>query len=89
MSDLSKRGPKEAKFMDTSTFPFAEVNMESVKSHVWKHFLRDKKNSVAKCKICDTILKCGASTSSLANHLKRVHKIEEIEKTVASTRGYL
>ena len=45
MSDLSKRGPKEAKFMNTEAFVFTEVNLDSVKSSVWKYFLRDKQPS--------------------------------------------
>ena len=75
MSNTSKRGPKEAKFMDTTAFTFTEVNLESVKSAVWKYFLRYKKNSVAKCKICDNILKTVSSTSPLTNHLEKLHKV--------------
>ena len=45
----NKPGPKPAiKLMDVSKFVFREVEL---KSPAWKHFLRDQKNGVAKCKI--------------------------------------
>ena len=46
-----------------------------VKSHLWKHFLRDKKRGLAKCKVCESVLKCKNTTSVLNKHLK-IHKIE-------------
>ena len=70
----NKPGPKPAiKLMDVSKFVFREVEL---KSPAWKHFLRDQKNGVAKCKICETVMKTGASTSGLLNHLEKVHKIQ-------------
>ena len=60
---------------DSTSPVFSEVDMSTVKSQVWKHFLRDKKRGLAKCKTCDSILKADQSTSVLNKHL-RIHKIE-------------
>ena len=69
----NKPGPKPAiKLMDVSKFVFREVEL---KSPAWKHFLRDQKNGVAKCKICETVLKAESSTSGLIQHLTKIHKI--------------
>ena len=70
--NLSKPGPKPSKkLFDTTNYVFKEVDMNSVKSQVWKYFLRDKKNGVAQCKICNAILKADQSTSSLNKHTVR------------------
>ena len=89
--DLSKPGPKPSKkLFDTTNYVFREVDMSCVKSKVWKHFLRDKKNGVAQCKVCKIILKSDQSTSALNKHLK-VHKIElkteESAEEPAAKRG--
>ena len=69
--DLSKPGPKPSKkLFDTTNYVFREVDMSCVKSKVWKHFLRDKKNGVAQCKVCKIILKSDQSTSEIAQEIK-------------------
>ena len=68
---MSKPGPKPA--LTAINYVFREVEL---KSPAWKHFLRDQKNGVAKCKICDSIMKADSSTSGLVRHLEKVHKID-------------
>ena len=68
---MSKNGPKLA--LTAVQYVFREVEL---KSPAWKHFLRDQKNGVAKCKICDSIIKADSSTSGLGRHLEKMHKIE-------------
>ena len=74
--NLSKPGPKPSKkLFNTTNYVFKEVDMNSVKSQVWKYLLRDKKNGVAQCKTCNAILKADQSTSTLNKHIK-IHKID-------------
>ena len=82
----SKQPSAAIKNSDTSTFVFSKVNLESckLKSPVWRHFLRDPKNGVAKCEICQAILKCDNSTSGLSRHLNKVHNITELQSTESS-----
>ena len=43
-----------------------------MKSQIWKYFV--KKNDSAICNKCSKVLKCnGGSTSSLKNHLFKIH----------------
>ena len=57
---------------------FVDVSAER-RSKVWKDFLLDKEESVAKCKICDAnkIIKIlrvtNGNTKSLLEHLEHVH----------------
>ena len=47
------------------------------KSEVWKHFLYDKAQQRAQCKLRSVTLKAaGSSTKSLISHLKSKHKIQ-------------
>ena len=63
--DISK--PGSSKLLDSTKYVFSEVDL---KSPVWKYFLRDKKQGVAKCIKCDSILKNVQSTTTLKRHLK-------------------
>ena len=56
---------------------FVDVSKES-HSNVWKKFfLWNRKDEKAKCKTCDTVLKCKkSSTKSLFEHFKRIHSKE-------------
>ena len=70
---ISKTGPKQTLFDPNCVF--TEVDPSSMKSPLWKYFLRNKKQGLAKCKECQSVLKIGQSTSPLLKHMK-VHKIE-------------
>ena len=49
---------------------FVDVSKER-HSNVWNFFLWNRKDEKAKCKTCDTVLKCKkSSTKSLLNTLK-------------------
>ena len=55
---------------------FQDVS-EHRKSEVWKHFLYDKVQQRAKCKLFSVTLKAaGSSTKSLISHLKSKHRIQ-------------
>ena len=86
MSEKQFLKPKQpqTKLMDTSKFVFCDVDLNSckLKSPAWKHFLRDQKNGVAKCKICQAILKSDSSTSGLVRHLDKVHNIQSESESV-------
>ena len=73
--DISKPSIKIKSEFDSTKPVFSEVDMSTMKSQVWKHFLRDKKRGLAKCKLCDSVLKADQSTSVLNKHLK-IHKID-------------
>ena len=69
-NNIFKPGPSSKQnLLDSTKNEFKEVDMDSVKSQVWKYFLKNKKEGLAKCKICDAILKAGQSSSSLNKHM--------------------
>ena len=63
INSILKRGPKQNLF-DSTKYEFREVDLSSVKSQVWKYFLRNKKEGLAKCKTCDVVLKAVQSTTA-------------------------
>ena len=59
-----------------SDIQFQDVS-DHKKSEVWKHFLYDKAQQRAQCKLCLMTLKAaGLSTKSLISHLKSKHRIQ-------------
>ena len=59
-----------------SNIQFPDVS-DRRKLEVWKHFLYDKAQQRAKCKLCSVILKAAnSSTKSLISHLKSKHRIQ-------------
>ena len=55
-----------------------------MKSEVWHYFTKEGK-AEAKCIKCQKVLKCGGgSTSSLKNHIKDIHKLDDANESTAA-----
>ena len=64
-NNIFKPGPSSKQnLLDSTKNEFKEVDMDSVKSQVWKYFLKNKKEGLAKCKTCDVVLKAVQSTTA-------------------------
>ena len=61
---------------------FEDISKRS-KSRVWAHFLKNRKDSLARCVYCSAILNA-CSTSSLHSHLKAKHSINLLKCGVQS-----
>ena len=60
---------------------FVDVSAER-RSSVWQNFLLNKTQNIAKCKICEKVLKTtNGNTKSLLDHLELVHGPPKSEKS--------
>ena len=65
---------------------FEDISKRS-KSRVWAHFLKNRKDSLARCMYCSAILNA-ASTSSLHTHLTAKHSINLLKCGVQSQNSF-
>jgi len=54
------------------------------KDGIWEHFLRERTDNSAKCKVCSAILKAtGGSIKGLHEHMKCIHSVNTMKRKCA------
>ena len=49
--------------------------LDTMKSWVWNYYDKSEDGKSANCKLCDSTLQTHGSTTTLSQHLKRIHSL--------------